>query len=61
MIFHKIEEEFYRQYQVGESIREEYFELLPIMVVLAGSMRLNTQSYYCGVDDNSTKMNVSNW
>ena len=51
MILNKTEEAFNRQYQIEDSIRERFndkgrqnFELLPIMVGLAGSVWLIAQS-----------------
>ena len=51
IILYRIYDAFNGQYQIGDGIGEgfnskdiQYFELLPIIVGLAGSMWLNTQS-----------------
>ena len=62
MILYRIRDAFNWWHQIGDGIKEgfngkggQYFEILPIMIGLAGSVWLHTQSQYDGIDDSWRK------
>ena len=68
MILYRIDDTSNGWYQIGDGIKEgfnatakaQYFELLSIMIGLAGSIWLNIQCQYNGIDNISTRRGVSN-
>ena len=71
MILFRICEAFNRWYWIGDSIKEgfngkdgQYFELLTIMIGLAGSIWFNIQYQYHGIDNTpitEEEYQINNW